>query len=80
MGVNDLLEDRSFNWMMESENHWILLANVIYSCILKYYVSSNLRFVVETFSSNTFVYSFVTLSPTVSDATNNPIGNEFSTC
>jgi hypothetical protein len=44
----------------------ILLANVIHLCILKYYASSTLQFVVAAFSCNTFVYVFVTLSPTVS--------------
>ncbi len=44
----------------------ILLANVIHICIAECYVSSNLQSIVAAFSCNTFVYAFVTLSPTVS--------------
>lgn len=44
----------------------IVLANVLHICKYKYYVTSNLQSVVAAFRCNTFIYVFVTLSPTVS--------------
>ena len=53
---------RNIEQQLAKKERWatprrILLANIIHSCVFKYYLSSNLQSVVVAFSCNTFANS-----------------------
>lgn len=61
--IQGCFDNISHNFLLELLT--ILLAKALHICKYKYYVSSNLQFVVAVFNCNTFVHAFVTLLPTV---------------